>query len=40
MVMQINKMHLLSDATGDIGNIGLGISQDENKKGNITSKVA
>ncbi|WP_210753294.1 hypothetical protein [Borreliella valaisiana] len=30
----------LSDATGDIGNIGLGILQDENKKGNITSKVA
>ncbi|WP_233781050.1 hypothetical protein [Borreliella bavariensis] len=31
----------LSDATGDIGNIGLGILQDGNKKGNITtSKVA
>ncbi|WP_031478378.1 hypothetical protein [Borreliella garinii] len=30
----------LSDAAGDIGNIGLGILQDGNKKGNITSKVA
>ncbi len=30
----------LSDTTGDIGNMGLGILQDKNKKGNITSKVA
>ncbi len=41
MVMQINKNASLSAATGDMGgNIGLGILQDGNKKGNITSKVA
>lgn len=42
MVIQTKKQNTsLSDATRDIGgNIGLGILQDGNKKGNITSKVA
>ncbi len=40
MVIANKQNASLSDATGDIGNIGSGILQDGNKKGNITSKVA
>lgn len=33
----VNKQNAsLSDTTGDIGNMGLGILQDGNKKSNIT----